>query len=353
MFDSFLSLTNAYPDISQGLGALIMLAYHVAAKLFALPVLASCLVAQVHDQFTDKPPSSAPIFLDWSYRKDVQEVYVLFSASLHGKFVPDLAGKDVRVVDDGSAPEKILAFYRQSDLPLRMGLLIDTSPSVSSRFTFEQNAAQEFLTEVVGSYSDAAFLIEFADIPRLVQAFTSKPGELKGAVKTLVDQGNSTSLFDAVVQGCRELVNHPEDRFVARTLVVVSDGEDNSSLATLQRATLAAQNSEVTIYTISTRSPWIHYGPTGGERILKTLAQETGGRAIFPGSPDNLRSAFAHIAEELHSRYAISYRPAHFTLDGHYRRIQIKAERSGKKLKVQARQGYYASARMNVLGQPK
>jgi VWFA-related protein len=271
-------------------------------------------------------------------------VYVLFSASLRGRFVSDLAAEDISVLDDGSAPEKMLAFYSQRDLPLRMGLLIDTSPSVYSRFAFEQDAANEFLTDVVRPDSDEVFVMGFDDYPQLMQTFTGSPKELRPAVARLVDRGNSTALFDAVIEGCRKLSTHPEDQFVARTLVIVSDGVENSSQATLFSAMLAAQESDVTIYTISTRTPWQHGHSASGDRILKILAEETGGRALFPKSPDNFRSAFAHIAEELHSRYAISYRPAHFALDDHYRRIQIKAETAGKKLEVHGRKGYYATA---------
>jgi len=323
------------------------------AKLFVLSVLSSFLVGQVPRHLTNKVLPDTPAPLGWSYRKNVQEVYVLFSASSHGRFVSDLRAEDIKVLDDESAPEKMVAFYPQPDLPLRVGLLIDTSPSVYSRFTFEKDAAHEFLTDVIRSDSDEAFVMGFADYPQLVQTFTSSPVELWPVVASLVDQGDSTALFDAVVEGCRQLSNHPEHRFVARTLVVVSDGDENSSLATLHRTLLAAQESDVTIYTISTRTPWHHSGSADGDRILKTLAEETGGRALFPESPHNFRSAFAHIAEELHSRYAISYRPAHFVLDDHYRRIQINADRSGKKLKVHGRKGYYATAHSDDFAQRK
>lgn len=325
----------------------------VVAQLVALAVLSSFLIGQVPGDLTNKVLSNTPTPLEWSYRKDVQEVYVLFSASSHGRFVSDLDAEDISVLDDGGAPEKMLAFYSQRDLPLRMGLLIDTSPSVYSRFGFEQDAAHEFLTDVVRSDIDEAFVMGFGDYPQLMRTFTSSPVELWPAVASLVDQGDSTALFDAVVEGCRQLSNHPEDRFVARTLVVVSDGGENSSLATLYRAVLAAQESDVTIYTISTRTPWHHGDSAEGDRILKALAEETGGRALFPESPQRFRSAFSHIAEELHSRYAISYRPAHFVLDDHYRRIQINAERSGKKLKVHGRKGYYATAHADDIAQGK
>jgi len=319
---------------------------YAAAELFIF-ALSSFLTGQTPEARTATSLSDPSKHLVWSYRKDVREVYFLFSASLHGNFVLDLTVEDINVLDGGSAPEKILAFHSQKDLPLRMGLLIDSSPSVNSRFGFEKSAAEAFLTEVVRSRRDEVFVMGFSDFPEPKQIFTSDRQELEQAVSTLVDHGDSTTLFDAVVEGCRKLRNHPENQFVARTLVVVSDGEDNSSRATLQEATLAAQDADVTIYAISTRTAW-HNGSSGeGDRTLRSLAEETGGRAIFPGSPRKFQSAFTRVADELHSRYAISYRPAHFVLDGCYRRIQVKARKAGRKLTIYGRKGYYASVRPN------
>ena len=318
---------------------------YAVAGLFITFALSSLLTAQSPETHTATSLSDPSKHLAWSYRKDVREVYFVFSASLRGKFVLDLAAGDINVLDDGSAPEKVLAFHNQEDLPLRMGLLIDTSPSVNSRFGFEKSAAQAFLNEVVRSRRDEVFVMGFSDFPEPKQIFTSDQGELGRSVSALVDHGDSTTLFDAVVEGCRRLRNHPENQFVARTLVVVSDGEDNSSRATLQQATLAAQDADVTIYAISTRTPWHNGGSGEGDRTLRRLAEETGGRAVFPGSPRKFRSAFTRVADELHSRYAISYRPAHFALDGCYRRIQVNARKSGRKLTIYGRKGYYASVR--------
>lgn len=318
---------------------------YAVAWAFILFALSSLGVAQSPHTDIITSLTDASKRLDWSYRKDVREVYFLFSASVHGKFVVNLTAEDINVLDGGSAPEQILAFHGQEDLPLRMGLLIDTSPSVNSRFGFEKSAAQAFLTEVVRSRRDEVFIMGFSDFPEPKQMFTNNQEQLGQSVSTLVDHGDSTTLFDAIVEGCRKLRNHPENQFVARTLVVVSDGEDNSSRASLQQATLAAQDADVTIYAISTRTPWHSGSSGGGDRTLRSLAEETGGRALFPGSPRKFQSAFTRVADELHSRYAISYRPAHFALDGSYRRIQISARKSGKKLTFYGRKGYYATVR--------
>ena len=281
----------------------------------------------------------------WSFRKNVHEVYFLFTASLHGKFIRDLGASDIKVSDDRKPPDQILGFYTQRELPLRLGTLVDTSGSVSSQFEFEQASAGAFLAHVVRPEQDLAFVMGFSDIPEVKQDFTNNAGRLWRGVATLSDEERSTALFDAIIEGCRTLAAHPEDQFVARTLVVLSDGDDNSSRATLQDAIRNAQSSDVTIYAISAPGP---FASDVGNQNLKKLAEQTGGRILYSGSADDLRSVFALLLEELHSRYAIAYRPAQFNLNGQYRRIEIKAEKSGKKLKIHGRRGYYAGIRTNV-----
>jgi Ca-activated chloride channel family protein len=133
---------------------------------------------------------------------------------------------------------------------------------------------------------------------------------------------------------------------VARVLVILSDGQNNAGDVSLERAIDAAQESEVTIYAISTnyrtlsrvRDPDIDQGNSN----LRKLAEQNGGRVLFPGSPKEVAKAFVKIVEELRSRYVVSYKPADFTLDGRYRTIKIEARRAGEKLEIRARTGYYA-----------
>ena len=284
-----------------------------------------------------------PIADDWVFRKYVDEVHVLFTASNHGKLVSDLLASDVRVLDDKKPAAAVLGFHNQHDLPLRIGLLIDTSGSVDIRFEFEQAAAANFLAQTVRPSQDSAFVMGFSEFPHMAQNFTNNTGMLLRGLATLSDNQGYTALFDAVVAACRKLLHHPEGQFVARTLVVVSDGDDNMSEASLQDSILVAQQAEVTVYTIAIDNEWATFGSPLGAQNLKQLAEQTGGRAFFAGSVGRLKAAFARASHELRSRYAISYRPADFTLDGHYRRIQITAKQSGRKLKVHSRKGYYAT----------
>ena len=285
---------------------------------------------------------------EWSFTKEVNEVNVLFVATRHGKFIRDLSQNDVVVLDDKKPPAAILGFRTEQELPLRVGLLIDTSESVNWRFRFEQKGASAFLHQAVRRDPDQAFVLGFSDKPLLAQDFSNDPELLSRGVQRLSIRG-ATALYDAVVAACHKLVVHPEQDMVARVLVVLSDGQSNSGRASLEEAIDIAEQAQVVIYTINT-----NYQPVGddydphdleGSNNLRRLADQTGGLMLIPTSPKQVGQAFATIAHELRSRYAIAYRPADFKADGGYREIMIRARWRGKKLKVRARKGYYARLR--------
>jgi Ca-activated chloride channel homolog len=303
--------------------------------------------ADVSATTCDRAPSCVS---NWSFRKDVNEVYSLFTASIHGKLVPDLVSTDITVVDDHKPPEKVLGFYTQRDIPVRLGILVDTSGSVYSQFPQEQAAAGTFLVDVVRPSQDMAFVMGFADIAEVKQDFTNNPGELWRGISTLIDEQHTTALFDAVIEGCTKLTAHRENHFVARALIILSDGEENSSRSTLDDAIRAAQAMDVTVYAIWTHVPGLL--SYGGNEELKKLATKSGGRVLSPRSADEFGSALAQIAEELHSRYAIAYRPADFNLDGRYRPVRITAQKRGKKVKIHGRKGYYAGGHPKIVTEP-
>ena len=285
---------------------------------------------------------STPTESEVVIRKDVEEVGVLFTASKNGKFVSDLRAGDVIIRDDKKPPAALLGFYNQQELPLRLGLLVDLSGSVDPRFGFEQAAVGTFVTQVLRPSQDVAFVMGFSDSLVTTQEFTNHAGMLWRGIMAMENNGRHTALFDAIIAACQKLIDHPENQFVARTLVVVSDGDDNVSDATLHDAIVTAQHAEVTIYAIGINEEGSRYGTLQGADNLKQLAEKTGGRAFVPRTVDKLRSELAHTIDELRSRYAICYRPADFTFDGHYRSIRIFAQQAGKKLKVRSRKGYYA-----------
>ena len=289
------------------------------------------------------PPSGNAKQASWAFRSRVNEVAVLFSATDGGKSVNDLKRNDVKILDDHKPPASVLSFRSESDLPLRLGLLIDTSGSITERFTFEQRAAVSFMEQALTGKDDLAFVAGFSNSVVLAKDFTPDLNQLGNGINQLVPVGG-TAIWDAVSFAADKLAQRPEEHPVARILVVISDGDDNSSGATLKQAIERAERDEVIVYTVSTRYSQAgkHRGDPTGNRAMRALARLTGGVAFFPGSAGHLHGSLSELQQVIRSRYLISYRPALFSPDGHYRSIAIVAEKSGHRLKVNARKGYYS-----------
>jgi Ca-activated chloride channel homolog len=271
-------------------------------------------------------------------RSRVNEVNVLFIATnKHGKFVRDLNQTDFSILDDHKPPQAILNFRRETDLPLHMGLLVDTSGSVGSRFEFEQTAATAFMQHTLRKGYDRAFVMGFNSHSQMAQDFTDNVSLLSTGVHRLHD-GGGTALYDAVYRACKEkfLKDRP-DRPVRKAIIVVSDGEDNQSEFSRAQAIEMAQRAEVIIYAISTDDSGL---VLRGDKVLEQLAEATGGRAFFPFKMKDITHSFAAIEDELRSQYVVSYRPANFDADGRYRSIEISSLK--KDLQVRARKGYFA-----------
>jgi Ca-activated chloride channel homolog len=270
--------------------------------------------------------------------KRVDEVNVLFIATdKHGKFVRDLSESDFSILDDHKPPQSIVNFRRETDLPLHLGLLIDVSGSVQSRFGFEQDAAVSFLERTLRSGFDKAFVAGFNKQTQMAQDFTDNVRLLSTGVHRLQD-GGGTALYDAIYRACKEkfLKDRP-DHPVRKAIVVVSDGEDNQSEYSRAQAIEMAQRAEVIIYAISTDDSGLILR---GDKVLEQLASATGGRAFFPFKMKDITHSFASIEDELRSQYVVSYKPANFDADGRFRSIEISALK--KDLQVRARKGYFA-----------
>ena len=294
---------------------------------------------------TPHPSAPASKYAGLTLHASADEVAVFFAATDRGKPVTNLTGGDVDLRDNSRPPAVVTGFRSESELPLRLGLVIDTSASIADRFKFEQDAATNFMQKVVTGQNDLAFVIGFANSVLLVQDFTGDQKLITHAVGQLVPSGG-TALWDAVAFAADKLASRPEAQPVARVLVVISDGEDNSRSATLQQAISRAQHGELAIYTVSTRE-LLDKADEGflGEHALTTLAELTGGAAFSPGSVRGLNGSLVALQQVIRSRYLISYKPALFKRDGQYRAIDIKVEKGGHKLRVYARKGYYASVK--------
>jgi len=271
-------------------------------------------------------------------QKRVDEVNVLFIAmNKHGKFVRDLQAQDFNVLDDHKPPQQIVNFSQQTDLPLELGLLIDTSGSVHSRFQFEQEAAVGFLEHTIRAHYDHAFVEGFNTHARVAQESTDNVTLLATGIEHL-ENGGGTALYDAIYNACKDrLMKTDTDRPKRRAIIIVSDGEDNQSDHTRAQAIEMAQRAQAIIYTISTDDSGLILR---GDKNLQQLADATGGRAFFPFKMKDIKSSFSAIEDELRSQYVISYHPADFDADGHFRSIEITSLK--KDLQVRARKGYFA-----------
>lgn len=282
----------------------------------------------------DDDPQSAIITL----HARVNEVNVLFIATdKHGKFVRDLNQGDFSILDDHKPPQAILNFRKETDLPLHLGLLVDVSGSVGSRFDFEQDAATSFMQHSLRAGFDKAFVMGFNSHTQMAQDFTDNYSRLYWAVHKL-HSGGGTALYDAIYHACKDkFLKDRSEQPVRKAIIIISDGEDNQSEFSRAQAIEMAQRAEVIIYAISTDDSGL---VMRGDKVLEQLAEATGGRAFFPFKMKDITHSFAAIEDELRSQYVVSYKPADFDADGRYRSIEISSLK--KDLQVRARKGYFA-----------
>lgn len=284
-------------------------------------------------------PRSTPADEDASrITLDVTRVNMLFTVSdKKGRFVTNLDRGDFEIVE-AKRPQNILEFTAETNLPLRLGILIDTSNSIRERFRFQQAAATDFVNTVMRPGQDKAMVVSFDSSAELVTDLTDSTEALGAAIRNL-RPGGGTALYDAIFFACRDklMMDQPRDKF-RRAIVMLSDGEDNESRWSREQALEMAHKADVVIYTISTNISRI---PTEGDKVLKYFAEETGGLAFFPFKAQDLAQSFENIANELRHQYNLFYRPEPLKTDGLYHTVDIRVK-GRKDLLVRARHGYYA-----------
>jgi len=299
----------------------------------ALCVFSFALTGQKGDQ---APAQEAPD--KTRITVDVSRVNMLFTVSdKKGRFVTDLAKDDFQVMEAKRA-QPIVEFTAETDLPLRLAILIDTSNSIRDRFRFQQEAATAFIDSTVRPHQDKALVVSFDTAAELVTDLTDDIPALDKAVQSL-RPGGGTALYDAIFFASRDklMQDQPLYKF-RRAMVILSDGEDNQSRYTRDQALEMAQKADVTVYTISTNISRI---PTDGDKVMRYFASETGGQAFFPFQASDLNQSFENISNELRHQYNIFYRPEPFKADGLYHTVEIHVK-GRKDLLVRCRKGYYA-----------
>jgi VWFA-related protein len=280
-----------------------------------------------------QPDVSAP-----TIRLNVNEVNLIFTVTnKRGEYIPNLRQSDFALLDDQKAPAKVISFHQQINLPLRVGVVIDASTSIRSRFQFEQQSATEFLLQILKAKSDQAFVMGFDSTPTIQQNWTNNIDALEAGVNRL-RPGGGTALFDAVYTACRDkLLTERGPEPVRKAMVLISDGDDNQSRVYQDEAIKECQRAETIIYSIST-----NWTPSRGkgDDVLTKLSEETGGQVFFPPSVEEMTKSFTSIEEELRSQYSLVYTPADFKYNGAFRPIYLYC--NDRRYQARAKKGYFA-----------
>jgi len=276
--------------------------------------------------------SEAPTF-----KYQVNEVDLVFTVTdKKGAFVTGLDQSSFGLLDDGRPPEKVLHFYQQTNLPLRVGIMLDTSSSIRGRFAFEQDSAVAFLLQVLHR-NDRAFVEGFDVEMDVSQGFTNNIDLLNQGIKKL-RPGGGTALYDALYSTCKDqMLTLKEAGAVRKAIILVSDGDDNYSHALRTDAIKECQRADTIVYAISTD---VKPSRDQGDDNLKAIAEATGGRPFFPTQIEDVAAGFNSIEEELRSQYLLEYLPANFKQDGAFRTIYLQA--NDPRYHVRAHTGYFA-----------
>jgi VWFA-related protein len=271
------------------------------------------------------------------FRVFTREVDLIFTVTdSKGAFVTGLQQQNFGLLDNGRPPESVVRFTQQTNLPLRVGIMLDTSSSIRQRFEFEQQAATDFLLQVLHT-ADRAFVEGFDVQTDVEQDFTNRIDLLDTGIRKL-RPGGGTALFDSLYKTCRDqMLTLQQTTDVRKALVLVSDGDDDYSRATETDAIKMCQRAETIVYTISTNT-----GPSKdkGDDVLQAISDATGGQTFFPTRIQDVAQGFLNIEAELRSQYSLIYVPANFRQDGSFRTIYLHCLDSH--FNVRVKKGYFA-----------
>ncbi len=338
-----------------------------AALLIAVPWLATTARAQLAPDPDAPPVSNAPAQPDSdqsvaTFKLQTNLVDLFFTVKdKNGNLVPHLTQSDCTVQED-KLPQKLKSFTAETDLPLTLGILLDTSGSQQRVLPLEQDAASQFLSRVMRS-KDEAFAVNFDVNVDLLQDFTNSPRLLAHALEKAqintaggngggipglgggpvpVSDPKGTLLYDAIYLAANEKLNQETGR---KAIIILTDGEDEGSREKIGDAIAAAQRNNVIIYIIlcaDREMYWSQGMGYYGYGYAKKIADETGGRLIDVGNNGaKLQAAFEQIEDELRTQYVATYTPSNTKLDGTFRHIGVSC---GEGTKVQVRKGYFAMA---------
>ncbi len=319
----------------------LALCFAAAALLTSLLSERSSIALAKEDRGPAAPaPTLAPPAKPQVFRAGVEVVSLNVTVSdSQGRYVTDLEQGDFSVFEDGAKQE--LTFFNRTNLPIALSLLIDSSASMEQRMEHAHEAAIGFANRIRAQ--DLAQVVDFDSRVEIKIGFTSKIEELQAAIRS-TSAGGSTALHNAVYISLKELAKvrakNPEE-IRRQAIVVLSDGEDTSSLVSFEEVLELAKRSETAIYTIGLqpRETSALRGFREAEFVLRQLAQETGGRAYFASKIEDLKDVYAKIADELSSQYSMGYASKNPRRDGSFRRLVVQVARPNSTART--KRGYY------------
>lgn len=268
-------------------------------------------------------------------KTEVQEVPLVLSITdRKGKYVDKLTQSDLTILDNNEEQTAITFFEHQTDLPLNVAILIDVSSSVAYRFATEQSTIRSFI-RTIARPTDSVNVFAFNDNVQMISRVNNNWKAISKRIKKLKPKGN-TAIYDAIVEAADSL--RKDDRPSRRMIIVITDGEENDSVYSLDSSIAHALKAECAVYAVNV-NPAIEYDGDAkeGERVLKRLTDATGGNYFRSDTDGDVSRAFNKIRHELRSQYALAYKPSNIA-DAAFHHIQVIAQR---KLHVHCRSGYY------------
>jgi Ca-activated chloride channel family protein len=295
---------------------------------------------------TSQQPAPPPVRQAPSFRAGVDLVSLNVTAiDSTARYVTDLQQQDFQVFEDGVLQE--VTFFNRTNLPIALGLLLDTSASMETRLPIAQEAASGFARRL--RPQDLAEVIDFDSRVVILAPFTNKAADLEQAIRRTA-AGGSTSMYNAIyiaLKDLKKVVATNVEEIRRQAIVVLSDGEDTSSLLPFEEVLDLAKRSETAIYAIGLRSNDAATSSNKGfkeaEFVLRQLAQETGGRAFFPNQAGELAGIYSQISDELSSQYTVGYTSRNTKRDGAWRRVVVRINRPS--VVPRTKQGYFAPTR--------
>ncbi len=291
-------------------------------------------------QTTAQPPATPPQQTPFRAGVDLVSLNVTVTDGT-ARYVTDLTGDDFSVFEDGVKQD--VTFFNRTNLPIALALLMDTSASMESKLQIAQEAAIGFAKRL--RPQDLAEVIDFDSRVIVMQVFTHAATELEQAIRK-TSAGGSTSLYNAVyiaLKDLKKVVAKNVDEIRRQAIVVLSDGEDTSSLLPFEEVLDLAKRSETAIYSIGLRAADGPSTSTKGfkeaEFVLRQFSQETGGRSFFPNQLADLANVYGQISDELSSQYTVGYTSRNPKRDGSWRRVVVRLNRPN--LTARTKQGYF------------